>query len=114
MLPSENRLKKWGEYQKVKEKGLFIRRVFFGAFVLKNIKRNPSRFGFVVSTKISGKATERNRIRRQLKEAFRFFLSQINEGLDVVILVKKSILNKSFDEIKRETETFLKEAHLLK
>ncbi len=46
-----------------------------------------SRFAFVVSTKVSKRAVERNRIRRHLREEIRHLLPQLAGGHDVAVIV---------------------------
>lgn len=60
----------------------------------------------IISTKISKKATQRNRIRRRLKEAWRSL-----SGAHVsppYIYVRKMALGMSFVQLKRELEKTLK------
>jgi ribonuclease P protein component len=61
-----------------------------------------NRFRVIVSKKLEKQAVKRNRIRRQLYEALRLLISEIKQDIprDIVIIPKKTILNKSFDDIK--------------
>jgi ribonuclease P protein component len=59
------------------------------------------RAGFAISKK-TGKAFQRNRIRRVLKEILRNV--SICKSIDVYIIVKKNIDNAGFSEIKEELE----------
>ncbi|KKR09921.1 MAG: Ribonuclease P protein component [Parcubacteria group bacterium GW2011_GWA2_39_18] len=73
------------------------------AFYLKCIdsKKSFFRYAIVVSSKISKKATTRNKIRRQIKEIIRKH-QKIILPVDFVVLVQKSILEKKFKEIEEE------------
>lgn len=53
---------------------------------------------FIVSTKISKKAVERNKIRRRLKEIWSKLILPTNT--ETIIYAKKKILELSFSEIK--------------
>lgn len=59
--------------------------------------RHVSRLGTVVSKKVAGNAVERNRLRRLLKETFR--LSQVEPGIDVVIVARPPAGGKSNAEL---------------
>ncbi len=61
-----------------------------------------SRFGFVVSTKISKKAVERNKIRRQLQEIIRLNLEKIKQSVDVVVIAKHGIKGRQYQEIEKD------------
>lgn len=67
---------------------------------------NNSRFGFVVSTKISRKAVVRNKIKRRLREIVR--QSNIEPGFDVVIIAKPEITDSNYQDIKNELKNLFK------
>ena len=50
-----------------------------------------SRFGFIVSKKISKSAVTRNRIKRQIRRCFEESLSQIKPGYDMLLIIKSNI-----------------------
>ena len=95
MLPRENRLKKEEDFKKVFKKG---RGFTNDLFVLKVIKNNLdiSRFAFVISKKISKKATIRNRIKRRLDNVIRVDLPKIKKGWDGIIIVLPGAEIKDF------------------
>jgi len=74
---------------------------------------SDSRFGLVVSTRISKKAVVRNRLRRQLSEIFRLKLKKILPGFDVMLLVKPGLAVLDFSQISAELINLLKKARLL-
>lgn len=101
MLPKVNRLKKKKEFEKVFKKGRFLKEDFL---ILKAIPNNlkNSRFGFIISSKVSKKAVVRNKIKRWLRNIVLFKLkedNQMKEMMDVVIIVKPGILIKNFQEV---------------
>jgi ribonuclease P protein component len=101
MLPKVNRLKKKKEFEKVFKKGRFLKEDFL---ILKAIPNNlkNSRFGFIISSKVSKKAVVRNKIKRWLRNIILFKLkedNQMKEMMDVVIIVKPGILIKNFQEV---------------
>ncbi|MBU1083335.1 ribonuclease P protein component [Patescibacteria group bacterium] len=74
--------------------------IYQPAFSVKplNLRTSRARLRVVVSGKISKKATERNLIRRRVKDAWRLISSE--EA--VCIYVKKPALSMSFAQIKAE------------
>lgn len=81
---------------------------YFGKFVTCFYRPNNlkfSRFGFIVSKKISKKAVRRNYMRRVLKELLRE--SSHKPCLDIVIQVKKEFFNHHFLLIQAEINEFL-------
>lgn len=114
MLARINRLTKKRSFEKVKEQGKLFQGQNFAIAVLARRDKEPCRFGFVVSNKISKKATIRNRIRRVLREAARANLPRLKAGFDVIFLVKKKILDVKTEEIGDEASSILKKAGLLR
>ena len=108
MLSSENRLSKKGDFDRVKAEGKLFQEKDFAALIFNRGDVALSRFGFVVSNKISGLSTQRNRIKRALNEAVRHNLASIGKGCDMVFLAKKSIAKKSTEEIMREVDLLIK------
>lgn len=114
MLPKKFRFSKRQEIGDVKKKGKLYQFPLFGILVLKTRIEESPRFAFVVSTRISKKSTERNKIRRLLSETIKFLLPKITLGYDLIFLTKKSILDKGFWEINKETEFGLRKIGLVK
>ena len=100
MLPKINRLRKTKDFEGVfkSKKGYFFSKEKILIKVKKNNLEN-SRFGFVVGRKVSKKATERNLIKRKLREAVRKNLPKIKKGIDVVIVVKPGFKENDFDRL---------------
>jgi len=113
MLPREYKLKRDNDFKKIFKQGRYSRSGFIGIKFLKNdLKFN--RFAFVIGLKISKKAVLRNKIRRQLEEIVRLSFDQMEIGFDVVILVEKEIINKNYQEIKKEIINLFKKIKLIK
>jgi ribonuclease P protein component len=58
------------------------------AAVTKKVDGIPTRIGISISTKVSKKAVIRNRIKRQLRAAFRYLLPRISPGWILVVVVQ--------------------------
>jgi len=71
-----------------------------------------SRFGFSVSSRIGG-AVVRNRIKRQLREAVRLRMAQIQPGWDIVFIAKHPIRKATYAQMDASCARLLRRAHLL-
>lgn len=60
------------------------------------------KFGLVVSNKVDKRATQRNLLKRRLREAHRSLLNDIKPGYNLLIIAKKSALELSFAELKKQ------------
>jgi len=96
VLKKEFRLRKKREFLELKEKGKKISSPLFGLVYLKS---KESKFGWIVSKKISKKAVDRNKIRRRLAEAVK---NNWIDGYKILFLVRSEILDKKLIEIESE------------
>lgn len=113
MLPQQNRLFLRKDFAEIKKKGEKFQGRFFGLLVY--IKEgNFPRFGFIVSNRISKRATARNRVKRLLREAAKSFLTQMKPGRQILFLAKKEILGEPLSRIKEEAEKIFQKAKILK
>jgi len=111
VLPKKYRLKKKKEFERVFKKGKAKKKDFLFIKFVKN-DQNATRFGFVVSKKISKKAVVRNKVKRRLREAAREMLSEIKPGYDVVIVAQKGIEKQDFFQIKNQLKQLLRKINL--
>ena len=72
-------------------------------FVLKVAKNDlpVSRFGFIVSKKVSKLAVDRNRSRRVLRSGIEEILDSILPGLDFLFMQTKNLREESTTEVKQ-------------
>lgn len=82
---------------------------------VKIVKNNltTSRFAVVVGTKVSKKAVDRNRIRRQYREIVRSMMKEIKPGFDVILLTAKPALLLDYQEKEAKLRSALHRAKLL-
>lgn len=69
-------------------------------FILKE-KENGlglNRFGIVASKKIANKAVCRNKIKRFLRTSLANFNKKMDQGHDILLIVKKAVLDKTKEE----------------
>jgi len=112
MLSKKYRLQKDKDFDLVFKKGKNLD----SEFLFLKLRKNDlefSRFGFILSKKISKNATARNKIKRRLREIIRKQVGNIKSGFDVAFVVKPRIIGKDYSEIKEGVEKLLKKAELL-
>nr|WP_275974142.1 ribonuclease P protein component [Argonema galeatum] len=73
----------------------------------------PSRIGISVSLKVSKRAVTRNRIKRQIRAAFRHLLPQLKYGWWLVVVVKPKAEQCEYQQFLQELEQLLAEAEVL-
>lgn len=73
----------------------------------------PSRLGISISQKVSKRAVVRNRIKRQLKAAFRQLLPKVAPGWLLVLVVKPEATQCDYHQFLQELEQLLVEAEVL-
>ena len=88
-----------GEFQHVYRNGKRYEGVFITAFVIENQELNH-RLGVTASKKAVGKAVQRNRAKRLLRETFRSnetFLRELTRSYDWVLNAKAAVLSQKLD-----------------
>ena len=112
MFPTKNRLIKEKEIEHVFKHGrhFFVRDL--GIKFLKNEFDYP-RFAIIVSNKISRKATERNRIKRRLREIIRLVIPKLPQDIDLIVLTRPGIKEIDYEEMKKRVHTCLKKLGLI-
>ena len=112
MLPEINRLKNKKDFEKVFKEGEGFKEDFL---ILKLLSNNlkGSRFGIIVSKKISKKATLRNKIKRQVRELIRLRLPKIKKGKDLILIAIPGLEKEDFWEIEETIKKLFKRAKLI-
>jgi ribonuclease P protein component len=113
MLAKKFKLISSEDFAKVQKEGTVFQSDNFGIAYLDRGDNDPSRFGFIVSTKVAKDAVDRNRCRRAMSEAVRINSVNLDGGHDVVFLAKTGISRISTSDIMREVRVSLKKAGLL-
>ena len=113
MLAKQHRLVKQKDFEKVFKQGRAFYSKLLGVKIIIN-QREFNRFGIVVSTKVSKKATERNKLKRQIRQAARELLKNLKSGFDIVIIVLPGFLNSEYKIVKGELEIIFKKLKFFK
>ncbi len=107
MLPKINRIKKKKDFEDIFKKGKSLKNGFL-IFKVAGNGLGQSRFGFVVSQKVSKKAVVRNKIKRRMSGIIRLNLKNIKNGIDIVLVALPGIEKKEFSEIQNSINKLLK------
>jgi ribonuclease P protein component len=112
MLQRKNRLSAEKDLSRLFRKGRLFHGTVLSARVLRN-SGEATRVAFVVSTKVSKRATTRNLVKRRLREAVRASLGELQPGWDIVIIVRPqaadiagTTVSKVLDEVLRKAKVF--------
>jgi ribonuclease P protein component len=80
-------------------------------FVMLGLKRSyespmPTKIGFVISKKISNRATVRNKMKRRLREIVRqemvpTRMNKVSPFISIVIIARKDILEASYSDLQK-------------
>jgi ribonuclease P protein component len=112
-LGRPSRIKQGRDFAKVRQAG---ERAVKGCLIA-NWLRLPeaarSRLGVVVGRKVGGSVV-RSRAKRLLRESFRLHQHEFSQPLDLVLVARPSIVEKSFTGVERDLLATLKQAGLLK
>ena len=82
------------------------------SFIIQSYKNNshnqPSRFGFTASKKV-GCAVVRNKAKRRMRELVYSLKDRFKEfGYDYVLIARKNIVDKKFEDLKKDLNNTLK------
>lgn len=114
MLSNSNRLRSDSDFAEVRNKGTLHQGQNFAISMRDRGDSDPSRFGIIVSTKISKLAVIRNKVKRIIREAVVSEIENVNRGLDIVFLVKPSILKIERTDLIAQVKKEMKDAKLTK
>jgi ribonuclease P protein component len=112
-FPKSVRLLRPAEFRRVYDNGAKYTCPFFAAFSLKRENEAtpaPARFGFTTPRAL-GKAVQRNRIRRRLRECVRLRKERFPAGLDVVFNPRRALLDAPWPEVESQVEKFILRLH---
>jgi ribonuclease P protein component len=112
MLTAEYRLRKSTDIDRVLKSRLGAFDSACGVKMAKN-GLTVSRFAVVVGTKVSKKAVDRNRIRRQYREILRLMMKEVKPGFDVLLLTAKPSLALDYAEKEKKLRSAMYRAKLL-
>ncbi len=113
MKIANHRLRKTTDIERAYKKGQSIYDSAVGVKVYRRGDAEPMRIAFIVGVKVSKRAVERNRLRRQYRELVRELIVNPKPGVDVLVLVSRPSLELTFAEKRTRIEQILNRAKLL-
>lgn len=106
------RVKKNTEFQTIIKSGKSFANREFVLYYKEKPAQNHFRVGISVGKRI-GHAVQRNRIKRLIREVFIELEPYIKENVDMIIIARKSVVDKSYHEVKKSILHLLKKEKLL-
>lgn len=100
-LPASRRLKRHGEFARVRAGGASQKGRFLVLNVLPTGESSPARCGLITGKKI-GTAVRRNQVRRRLREIIRHDGERITPGLWMVVIARWNATQASMEELKQD------------
>jgi len=113
MLPKINRLKKKKDIERVFKRGKGFKEDFLILKIFRGDIKNP-RFAFIVSSKVSKKATLRNKIRRRLSKLVGLRMGRIKENTDFILTAVPGLEEKDFWETDETINNLFQKAKCFK
>lgn len=109
-FPRWEKLKLKRDFDRVFREGKSMQNNFFTVIYVKN-DLDFNRIAIVVKKKL-GKAHDRNKIKRWIREAYRTMKSELSKGFDIVVIPRKTLSEVldtlDFHVIKSELKSLLK------
>ena len=110
MLNKKNRISNRGLIKKLSDKGNTYRsRLFIFKFLPG--KNNESEFAITISKKVSKKAVERNKLKRQINEAIKSNLENLKNNIVVLIIAKTNSLASTYQDIETNIIDFINQVN---
>jgi len=107
-FPLSEKLKGRGTFKRVYEEGTIHRSEHIVLFCLRE-QAAGRKVAFVASRKV-GQATERNRARRRLREAYRKYRASLSEGACLIFVARAGVTDVEWRALLGEMEDLLREA----
>ncbi len=106
------RLRRSRDFRRVWDEGRSWAHPLFIVWAAPHERYEP-RIGIIASRKV-GKAVQRNRARRLLREAARLLYPQVAAGWDIVLVARAPIVRAKGEEVKSAMRSLFREAGLLR
>lgn len=105
-MAKQSRLVKEKDFKRIFKRGRSSYTKIFGIKILAN-ELEFNRYGIVISAKVSKKAVERNRLKRQFRAALKEYDKKLAPGFDLAVIISPAALNQEYKFIKNELEKAL-------
>jgi ribonuclease P protein component len=111
MLNRKNRISNRHLIGKLFGRGGLYKNTYF-IFRFTRSREPVSKFAIIVSKKISGKAAERNRLKRQISESVRLNIPMLGTNIMSLIIAKAGTEKVGHEELNKGIEDFFKQHKL--
>ncbi len=111
-MKKEYRLRSNRDFQYAFKKGRSLGHPLLVLIYRRN-NRTLTRVGFSVTKKF-GKAVQRNRIKRQLREIVRLQYHHLKQGYDIIFVVRREAKGASYHTLEKAVNNLLKRGNLYK
>ncbi len=99
-------LKKNYEFVRIYRKGKFFPGKYMVIYVMQN-RTGSNKLGITANKKV-GNSVKRNRVKRLIRESYRYYEEYIHNGLDIVFLARYTEKEYGFAEIRKEMKFLLR------
>ena len=113
MLAKQRRLVKEKDFARTFKRGKSFYARFLGVKAAAN-QTGTNRYGIIISSKVSKKATERNKLKRQIRAVLKELDEQLISGYDMAIIVSPAALKQDFKSLKAELVKIFSKLKLFK
>ena len=113
MLAKSQRLARDRDFKKIFEQGESYYSKLLGVKAINN-QRVLNRYGIIISAKVSKKAVERNRLKRQISQILKRLDKSLASGFDLAVVVLPAMLEQEGKAVKNELEKVLKKLKLFR
>ncbi len=113
MIPKRNRLKKKKDFEETFKKGKRLKSEFLEIRIRK-VNKKDKKIAFVAPVKAFKKATERNKMKRKMREAFKGLMKNLDEGVRIIIIAGSGAEKKSIEELEKAIKKQLVQFKFLK
>jgi ribonuclease P protein component len=110
MLPANHRLRRSADLNRVRQQGR-SRRHPLAVLIAQPNGLDVSRFAFIASRRV-GKAVQRNRARRLLREVIRLHLAEIKPGWDCLLIARQGLPEAKLAEAETAVLSLIAQLHL--
>ena len=100
------------DFRRLRESGRTFRHALFNLSIVPN-EIDHNRYGYITG-KILGKAVERNRVRRLLREAVRLHQDRVMPGFDVLLIARPAAAGRSLQEFVVTLESLFRQSGIMK
>ena len=106
------RMKKNSEFKKVYSEGRYYAEKYIVMYIVRNFS-DYNKVGYSVSKKV-GNAVKRNRVKRLMRENYKFLECQTKKGYNIIFTARQGSADAEFGDIKRSMESAMIRGRILK